>query len=168
MFPNLTKLAAIGLVLPMSTVDCERGFSVLSRIKTDLRNRISSRILNDLMTKLLRAPHQVNFHTNKLVISGWVGGIAEWMFLFKFFLFQNFFFSFLYCSVIIIWHLDGKKNLWNKIFLPNVCRPPSLSTPTAGKLCHANANIPSKFSGENTVVTELSRAGQPKKKITSH
>ena len=24
MFPNLTKLAAIGLLLPMSSVDCER------------------------------------------------------------------------------------------------------------------------------------------------
>ena len=30
MFPNLTKLAAIGLLLPISSVDCERGFSTLS------------------------------------------------------------------------------------------------------------------------------------------
>ena len=29
---------------------------------------------------------------------------------------------------------------------------PPLSTPTAGKLCHTNANIPSNFSGENTVL----------------
>jgi hypothetical protein len=36
MFPNLTKLAAIGLLLPVSTVDCERGFSTLTRVKTDL------------------------------------------------------------------------------------------------------------------------------------
>ena len=28
-FPNLMKLATIGLLLPMSTVDCERGFSTL-------------------------------------------------------------------------------------------------------------------------------------------
>ena len=40
MFPNLTKLVAIGLLLPMSSVDCERGFSTLSRVKTDLRNLI--------------------------------------------------------------------------------------------------------------------------------
>jgi hypothetical protein len=26
MFPNLTALASIGFLLPMSTVDCERGF----------------------------------------------------------------------------------------------------------------------------------------------
>ena len=42
MFPNQTKLAAIGLLLPMSTVDCERGFSTLSRVKTDLRNRLNN------------------------------------------------------------------------------------------------------------------------------
>ena len=45
MFPNLMKLATIGLLLPMSTVDCERGFSTLSRVKTKLRNRLSNRIL---------------------------------------------------------------------------------------------------------------------------
>ena len=32
MFPNLVKLATIGLLLPMSTVDCERGFSALNRV----------------------------------------------------------------------------------------------------------------------------------------
>ena len=36
MFPNLAKIAAIGLLLPMSTADCERGFSALQRIKTNL------------------------------------------------------------------------------------------------------------------------------------
>ena len=50
MFPNLAKLAAIGLIVPMSTADCERGFSTLSRIKTDLRNRLSCKVLNALMT----------------------------------------------------------------------------------------------------------------------
>lgn len=34
MFPNLSKLAAISFLLPMSTVDCEQGFSALSRITT--------------------------------------------------------------------------------------------------------------------------------------
>ena len=61
MFPNLTKLAAIGLVLPMSTVDCERDFSVLSRNKTDQHNRLSSRILNDLMTITVEGPPPSEF-----------------------------------------------------------------------------------------------------------
>ena len=42
MFPNLTKLVAIGVLLPMSSVDCERGFSTLARVKTDLRNRLNN------------------------------------------------------------------------------------------------------------------------------
>ena len=37
-FPNLTKPAAIGLLLPVSTVNCERGFSSLTHVKTDLHN----------------------------------------------------------------------------------------------------------------------------------
>ena len=56
MFPNITKLAAIGLLMPMSTADCERGFSALSRIKTDLRNRLSSNTLNCLMTIAVEGP----------------------------------------------------------------------------------------------------------------
>ena len=61
MFPNLYKLAAIGLLLPMSTVDCECGFSALSRIKTDIRNRLSSKILNHLMTISLEGPSPEEF-----------------------------------------------------------------------------------------------------------
>ena len=49
MFHNLAKLAAIGTLLPMSTVDCERGFSTLSRVKTDLQNYLSNKILHHLM-----------------------------------------------------------------------------------------------------------------------
>lgn len=56
MFPNLSKLAAIGLLMPMSTVDCERGFSALSRIKTDARNHLSSRTLNSLMPNAIEGP----------------------------------------------------------------------------------------------------------------
>ena len=56
MFPNLSKLAAIGLLMPMSTVDCERGFSALSRIKADARNRLSSRTLNSLMAIAIEGP----------------------------------------------------------------------------------------------------------------
>ena len=56
MFPNLAQLSAIGLVIPMSTADCERGFSALRRIKIDLRNRLSSKVLNALMAILIEGP----------------------------------------------------------------------------------------------------------------
>ena len=61
MFPNLAKVAAIGLVVPMSTADCERVFSTLSRIKTDLRNRLSCKVLNSLMTISIEGPDSDEF-----------------------------------------------------------------------------------------------------------
>ena len=61
MVPNLNKLAAIGLLLPMSTVDCERGFSALTRIKIDLRNWLSSKTLNNLMMIAVEGPSSDEF-----------------------------------------------------------------------------------------------------------
>ena len=65
MFPNLCKLDAIGLLLPMSTVDCERGFYALSRIKTDIHNHFSSKILNNLMTVSVEGPPLEDFPYDK-------------------------------------------------------------------------------------------------------
>ena len=61
MFPNLTKLAAIGLLLPMSSVDCEKGFSTLSRVKTDLRNRLNNKNLNHLLMISIEGPNPSDF-----------------------------------------------------------------------------------------------------------
>ena len=61
MFPNLAKLAAIGLVLPLSTVDCERGFSTLSRVKTDLRNRLINETLNHLLVISIEGPNPADY-----------------------------------------------------------------------------------------------------------
>ena len=38
MYPELTKLATIAAILPVSTACCERAFSAMKRIKTELRN----------------------------------------------------------------------------------------------------------------------------------
>ena len=46
-FPNLLKLSAIAIVLPVHTSDCERGFSLQNRIKVPLRNRISDEALDN-------------------------------------------------------------------------------------------------------------------------
>ena len=61
MFPNLAKLAAIGLLLPMSTADCERGFSTLSRVKTDLRNRLQNKTLNHLLMISIEGPDAADY-----------------------------------------------------------------------------------------------------------
>ena len=62
--PNLSKLATIGLLLPMSTVDYERGFSALSRIKPDL---------NDLMTITVEGPPPDEFPYDQAcdIWAGW-------------------------------------------------------------------------------------------------
>ena len=61
MFPNLFKLATIGLLLPICTVDCERGFSALNRVKTDLRNRLSNKIFNHLLMISIEGPPPSDF-----------------------------------------------------------------------------------------------------------
>ena len=72
MFPNLMKLATIGVLLPMSTVD-----SILSQVKTNLRNRLSNRILNYLLTISMEGPPLLNFPMMMHVIFGPECGIDE-------------------------------------------------------------------------------------------
>ena len=62
---SLTKLAAIGLLLLLSTVDCERGFSTLSRVKTDLRNRLCNRTLNNLLIISIEGPDTEDYPYDK-------------------------------------------------------------------------------------------------------
>lgn len=64
-FPNLHKLVVIALVIPMSSADCERGFSALKRIKTRLRNRLSNRILNHLLMISIEGPMLEEFDFEK-------------------------------------------------------------------------------------------------------
>ena len=76
MLPNLTKLAAIGLLLPVSTVDCEKGFSALSRVKTYLQNRLCNRTYNNLLIISIEGPDTENYPI-KLVTYGLHGKIEE-------------------------------------------------------------------------------------------
>ncbi|KAH3830720.1 hypothetical protein DPMN_103969 [Dreissena polymorpha] len=58
---NIFKLATIGLLLPTSTADCERGSSALKRIKTDNRATLSNKVLNSLLTVSIEGPSLVVF-----------------------------------------------------------------------------------------------------------
>ena len=49
MFPNLQKIASIGLSLPVSTASIERGFSQMKLIKTCLRNSLTEGLFTQLM-----------------------------------------------------------------------------------------------------------------------
>jgi len=60
-YPELCRLAEIVLVIPVVTVECERGFSSMNRIKTKARNRLTK-----LLSKLMRISMQTrerNFPT---------------------------------------------------------------------------------------------------------
>ena len=56
MFPNLNKIASIGLMIPVSTASVERSFSQMKMIKTRLRNSLSDCSLSHLMRIAIEAP----------------------------------------------------------------------------------------------------------------
>ncbi|KAE8293775.1 hypothetical protein D5F01_LYC06711 [Larimichthys crocea] len=70
--PNLAKLAAAMAVLPVSTADCERGFSSMKRVKTSLRNRMKESTLNNLLMISMEGPpaEEFNFHA---ACDSWAG-----------------------------------------------------------------------------------------------
>ena len=55
-FPNLLKLAAVALTLPIHTADCERGFSLQNNLKNCQRNRLLPERLDTLMVILAEGP----------------------------------------------------------------------------------------------------------------
>ena len=61
LYPNLSKLAKVCLILPVSTADCERSFSTMKRVKTDLRNRINTSTLDTLMRIRIEGPSLSEF-----------------------------------------------------------------------------------------------------------
>ncbi|XP_077869109.1 zinc finger protein 862-like [Saccoglossus kowalevskii] len=63
--PTLHQLASIALTLPISTADCERGFSVVGRVKTKLRNRLSQKILRCLLYLSAEGPATQEFNYSK-------------------------------------------------------------------------------------------------------
>ena len=56
LFPHLAKLASIAIIIPVSTADCERGFSCMNRVKTDLRNRLKTETLDQLLRISIEGP----------------------------------------------------------------------------------------------------------------
>lgn len=54
--PNVWQLAAIALLLPTSTADCERGFSCLKRVKTTHGLQLSNKVLNSIIVISLQRP----------------------------------------------------------------------------------------------------------------
>ena len=59
-YPNLTKLYKFLMVFHLSTVECERTFSAMNQIKTDLRNSMANQTLDSQMTISLLASEDYN------------------------------------------------------------------------------------------------------------
>ena len=74
-YSNLLSLMDLVLTLPVSTAECERGFSWLKRTKTDWRSSLHTKSLNNLMCVALESPsiaefdptHPVELWSNKAI-----------------------------------------------------------------------------------------------------
>ena len=58
-FPNLQKIASIGLTLPVSTASVEKSFSQMKLIKTRLQNSLTEDMLTQLMRIAMEPPDQL-------------------------------------------------------------------------------------------------------------
>ena len=64
-FPELLKLSQIALLIPVTTADCERGFSYQNNIKVKSRARLSSSNVDQLMKVYLNGEHYKSFDYKK-------------------------------------------------------------------------------------------------------
>ena len=55
-YPNIVKLAAIGVTLPVTSVDCERGISGYNEVKTDARSSLSVMNVQTQLQLFLESP----------------------------------------------------------------------------------------------------------------
>ena len=62
MYPQLSKLALIAALIPVSTADCERSFSTMNRVKTKLRNRMTTSTLDSLICISMEGPPLPQFN----------------------------------------------------------------------------------------------------------
>ena len=67
-FPNLAKLAAILIVLPVTTATVERTFSSMKLIKTRLRSRMGENALEHTMRICIEGPDRLSNETLEAVI----------------------------------------------------------------------------------------------------
>ena len=55
--PNLVRLLELAILIPISSVPCERGFSTQNRILSRFRTSMSNKTLNDRMMISENGPH---------------------------------------------------------------------------------------------------------------
>ena len=73
MFPNLSKIASICLIIPVSTASVERSFSEMKLIKTRLRKSLSEGRLSQLMRIGIEAPEKLIDDDLDAILEVWNG-----------------------------------------------------------------------------------------------
>ena len=73
-YENLIKLFEVIYVFPLSTAECERGFSLLKRIKNDWRSSLSVDMTHGLMLIVNHGPKLEDYDPTEAVIKWWQGG----------------------------------------------------------------------------------------------
>ena len=67
LFTNIVNLLKLIIVRPISSVSCERGFSTLRRVKTCLRNNMTSSRLHSVIIPNIHAKEFDNINTDAII-----------------------------------------------------------------------------------------------------
>ena len=71
LFPNLSKIGAICLSIPVTTASVERSFSQMKLIKTRLRSSLNNKSLSNLMKIALESPDELTDSHLEEVVNVW-------------------------------------------------------------------------------------------------
>ena len=71
LFPNLSKIGAICLSIPVTTASVERNFSQIKLIKTRLRSSLNDKSLSNLMKIALESPDELTDSHLEEVVNVW-------------------------------------------------------------------------------------------------
>jgi len=63
----MLALIDVVLCIPATSVEAERGFSVMKQVKTDFRNRLKNPALHDLLRIILLSPPEAEFDPKKAI-----------------------------------------------------------------------------------------------------
>ena len=71
LLPNLSKIGAICLSIPVTTASVERSFSQMKLIKTRLRSSLNDKSLSNLMKIALESPDELTDSHLEEVVNVW-------------------------------------------------------------------------------------------------
>ena len=71
LFPNLSKIGAICLSIPVTTASVERSFSQMKLNKTHLRSSLNDKSLSNLMKIALESPDELTDSHLEEVVNVW-------------------------------------------------------------------------------------------------